>query len=172
MPKGSQRASSRAQYGFEDGLRRVRYPLVNTVVTVAAAGAGAGFGNVTIGKLPEGNVLIAMAGGVITFTTADTDLTTTWDGNVALGTAADADGTLAGTEVNIMASNAVGPATSRTITAALVGGVTPAQIKNPSNNTNVILNMIVSAAAITDAQSAPITMNGFIDVFLAVAGDA
>lgn len=182
MPKGNKRATARQQLGTEMTPVRLRYPL-NHTVTAAAAGAGVGFGNVTIGALPEGNVLLLSAGGYFNFTSSSANLTATWGGSFGVGSTADADGTLATTEVNVVASSTIAAATSKTsnnnrglyagsnAAANTFTASPPVLVNNVAKGVNLILNVVVNAADITDATSAPITVTGYLDIVYMVLGD-
>lgn len=180
--KGNARSQGRAPVGTEASPRRLRIP-INTTVTAAAAGAGVGFGNATIGALPEGNILLLSSGGYFNFTSSSANLTATWGGSFSVGSTADADGSLAGTEVNIVASSTIAAATSKTSnnnkglfagSNASPGTFTaspPQLIVNTNKSVNAILNVVVNAADITDATSAPITVTGYLDLVFMVLGD-
>jgi len=175
--KGSKRSLERAPVGTEMFIKRFRYPVVNKTLSVAAVGAAVGFGSVVIGQLPPGNVLAFGGGGYLTFLTADADIGATWNGDASVGTAATADVTLATTEINLLPSNPLGPAVAKLVSGATgrVFGMSAlsaaAAIDNTAADQNVVLNMLVDAADIADGAAADFTVNGYIDLFLAVVGD-
>jgi hypothetical protein len=169
MAKGLPRSLGRNAKRPKAPIRK-RYP-VSTTVTVAAAGAGVGFGTAVIGDFPEGNVLYLGAVGYLAFSTADTDLTATWNGDYSVGTTADADGSLATTEINILPSAAVGPAVARVAPAARSAGSTAAVFDNTDGSLELNLNVLVDAADITDATSAALTVTGYVEVVYIVLGD-
>jgi hypothetical protein len=175
--KGYPRALSRAPVGTELFIKRFRYPIVNKTITVTAAGAAVGFGSVVIGALPQGNVLAFGGGGYLSLLTADADIAAAWNGDASVGTAATADVTLSALEINLLPSNAIGPAVAK-LAAGAVGRVfgkpvsqPESSIDNTANDQNVVLNFLVDAADIVDAAAADFTVNGYIDLFLAVVGD-
>jgi hypothetical protein len=173
MSKGLTRSLGRAAPTVDPGVRRFRYPVRNVSVTVAAAAAGVGFGTVVIGDLPEGNLLSIGGGGYLSFSTADTDLTATWNGDYSVGTSPDADGTLAGAEINLLTSQPIGPAVARvSLNNRNMSAADASEVfDNTDNAMEVNLNVLVDAADITDAQSAVLTVNGFIDLVFIVIGD-
>lgn len=140
----------------------------NLVVTVAAAGAGVGFGTVVLGALPTGSLFISQAKASLRFNTSDTDLIATYSGNFAIGSAADADGSFAGNEANIIPSTAIGPAVAR-LTPVATGRLAAAfQLDNTAGTLRLNLNVNINAADITDAQNAPLTVNGLVNLMLGV----
>lgn len=177
MAKGLKRSLERAPVGTEMFIKRFRYQVVNKTLSVAAAGAAVGFGSVVIGALPPGNVLAYGGGGYLTFLTADADIGATWNGDASVGTTATADVTLATTEINLLPSNPIGPAVAKLVAGATgrVAGVSaiaaPGFLDNTAADQNVVLNFLVDAADIADGSAADFTVNGYIDLFLAVAGD-
>jgi hypothetical protein len=140
------------------------------ILTVAAAGAGIGFGTLVLGGFPKGMLHITHAKASLKFTTADTDLIATFSGNFYIGTAADADGVASGTENNIIPSTAFGPAVARVTPAATGRLAAPfsAYLDNTASALRLNLNVNINAADIVDAQSAPLTVNGLVILMLGV----
>jgi hypothetical protein len=181
MTKGLPRALGRPPVGTEQFVRRLRVP-INVSVTAAAAGAGVGFGTVVIGKLPEGNVLLFGAGGYFNFSSTSANLVATWGGNFGVGSAVTAAGALTTTEVNIIASSAIAAAVAKVSNgnkglfttgggASSFTNTTPVMINNTAAGVSLNFNIAVNAADITDAQSAPITVTGYLDLVFMVLGD-
>lgn len=170
LPRSLEQAALRGQGRPNQPVITRRYP-INHVVNVAAAGAGVGFGTVVVGDFPEGNIGLLQRVMNIAFTTADTDVIATWAGNVSVGSAPDADGSLAGAEVDIIASTAIGPATARAIATVRATNTTAVVLDNTDGSLELNLNMNINAADITDAQAAPITCTGFLELSFAVLGD-
>jgi len=167
MSKGLTKSLSRSGV-VGSGYSRVSMK-INTTVTVAAAGALAAFGTVVIGDLPKGLICINGATAKLTFTTADTDLTTTWNGDFSIGSAPNADVTLSLLEIDIIPSTSVGPATARVATAR---GTQPAivYVDNADDSSELNLQLLVDAADFTDAGSAIVAVTGTVDFFYAVIG--
>jgi hypothetical protein len=149
---------------------RKRYA-VSTTVTVAAAGAGVGFGTAVIGDIPEGNVLVLGAIGYLAFSTADADIGNTWNGDYAVGSTPDADGSLTGTDVNILPSAPVGPAVAKVAPAARSMSGTAAALDNTDGSLELNLNVLVDAGDIQDASNAVFTVTGYVELVYIVLGD-
>jgi hypothetical protein len=171
--KGFPRALSRAPIGTEQFIRRVRYPIVNKVITVTATGSADAFGFGSVGGLPQGNVMIVGGASYLTITTADVDPSATWSGRASFGTLGSVDLTFSGLEVNLVAETAIGPAVAKTITGdkGRVAGAAVSMIDNTANTLNVNLNLAIANADMADANAADLTVNGYVDLFLAVIGD-
>lgn len=177
MAKGLKRSLERAPVGTEMCIKRFRYPIKDLLVEVAATGDAVGFGSAIVGGLPPGNVLAYGGGGYLTLTTASADVGATWSGNVSFGTTATADVTLATDEINLLPSNGVGPAVAKTVSGAAgrVFGMSAlssaAAIDNTAADVNVVLNMLIANADLAQDGEADVTVNGYVDLFLAVVGD-
>ena len=182
MAKGFEHALDRAPIGRERFPRRVRYPL-NFTITPAAAGAGVGFHNITFGAMPEGNVLLLSSGGYFNFSSSSANLTATWGGNFGVGSVATAAGALTGTEVNIVASSAIANSVAKVsngnrglfagsnAAASAFTASPPVLINNVAKGVNLIFNIAVNAADITDATSAPVLVTGYLDLVVMILGD-
>lgn len=170
MAKGLVRSQGRALPGTEAGFLRVTYPIKNVSVTIGAAAAGPGIGTVVIGDFPKGDIVFVAGVSSLSLSTADTDFTATYDGSYSVGTTADADGTLAGTEVNLIASSTIAAATARVSNNNRGSGATPAVFNNTDNSLEVNLNIAIDAADVTDAQSGTFVLNGFVTLFYATVG--
>jgi hypothetical protein len=171
MAKGLPRSLGRYTALRDVSPKQYRYVLNNLAVTVAAAGAGVAFGTVVLGDLPEGQIIYHAGTAKLGFTTADTDLVATWNGDFSIGTAPDADGSLAGTEVDIIASTSVGPAVARVAAAVRGSNTTAAVLNNQNAAMELNLNVLVDAADFTDAGSAILLVNGYLDLVLTVLFD-
>lgn len=172
MPKGLPRSLSRG--------RALKKPIINQTinvraqVTATAAAAGVGFGNVALATFPEGNVLFLGAVGNLRFSALGanaTNVIATWAGNYAVGSAVDADGTLSGNEVNLVGSTVIAAATARVSPFARGTGATQVVLDNTAKNTNMILNVLVNAADITDATSVTLTVEGTLYIAYLMLGD-
>ena len=176
MTHGYQRGLSKAPFGQEDGFRRVRIPISNATLNVAAAGAGVGFGTLVVGGLPPQYLLYAGGVAVIGFSTADTDLTATFAGQYSVGTTADANGTLATTEINLIDATDI-LAAARVVPGTIghhpnSSGASSLQLlDNSDGSLEVNLNVTVDAGDIGDASDADLTVNGYIDLIFCCIGD-
>lgn len=171
--KGLPRSMAHAVPGTAATLRRITYPVKNVTVNAAAAAAGVGFGTVVLGYLPEGNILYLGGVSYLQFLTADADIGATWTGSYGVGTAADADGSLAGTEVNLIGSSSIAAATAKL--SPVTRGVSAADasevLDNTASDLELNLNFVVTAADIADASAADFTVNGYVQLVYMVLGD-
>lgn len=176
MSKGYQRGLARTPFGQENGFRRVRIPVNSASVVVTATSTAVGFGTAVLGAFPEGYVLYAGGVANLAFVTADTDVVVAFEGQYALGTTADANGTLATTEVDLIAATDI-TADARVVPATIghhtnSSGASSLQlIDNSAGTAEVNLNVTIDAADITDDQAATLTVNGYVDLILCVIGD-
>lgn len=172
MPKGLPRSLARG--------RALKKPIINQTirvnaqVTATAAAAGVGFGNVALAAFPEGNVLFLGAVANLRFSALGANATNAiaaFNGDYAIGSTVDADGTLSGTEVNLVASTALGPAVARVTPFARGSGATQVVLDNTARTLNMNLNVLVDAADITDATSVTLTVEGTLDIAYVMLGD-
>jgi hypothetical protein len=146
--------------------------LTDVALTLAAAGAGVGFGNVKLYDFPEGYIYVQGIVADLAITSADADLSDTWNGDIAFGTAADADGTLAGTELNLVPKTDTPAATAKATTGDCVSTATEHIIVDGhSTAADLILNMLVDAAELADASNAPVAISGTITITWINLGD-
>ncbi len=171
MAKGLPRSLGRYTALRDVSPKQYRYTLNNFAVTVAAAAAGVAFGNAVLGDLPEGQIIYHAGTAKLAFSTVDTDLVPTWNGDFSIGTTPDADGSLATTEVDIIASTAIGPAVARVAAAVRGSTTTQAVLNNQNGALELNLNVLVDAADFTDAGSAILLVNGYVDLVLTVLFD-
>ena len=149
---------------------------VSATVTVSATGAAIGFGSAVIGDFPEGNILFlgAVAYVALAGSGADANLTDTWSGDYGIGTAPVADADLGdATDVDIIASTAVGPAVAEAIAATrgATGATIPQIFDNTDGSLELNLNVLIDAANIGDDQSVDLTATGVLYLAYAVMGD-
>lgn len=138
---------------------------------VSVAGtSGVGWGTAVVGDFPSGNILLLGAVGYVQLTSADTDVTATYDGDVSIGTDPATDGTATGTKVNLMALTSLGAATART--SPRVRGVAPAGalvLDNTDGSLEINLNVLIDDATISG--TADMTATGVLHVSYVVLGD-
>lgn len=174
MPKGLPRSLSRG--------RALKKPIINqtvrvkTTVTVTAAAAGVGFGNVALQAFPEGNVLFLGAVANLRFSALGANATNAiaaFNGDYAVGSTADADGNLVSpaTDANLVASTALGPAVAWVTPFARGTGATQVVLNNTARTLNMVLNVLLDAADITDATSVTLTVEGTLDIAYVMLGD-
>lgn len=172
MPKGLPKSLSRGA--------ALKKPIVNqtiqvdSTVNVVAAAAGVGFGSVVLAALPEGNVLFLGAVARLCFSAISANASNAivaFNGDYAIGSGADADGTLSGTEVNMVTSTALGPAVARVTPFARGTGAVQAVLDNTAKTLNINLNVLMDAADITDATTVTLTVEGTLDIAYLMLGD-
>lgn len=121
--------------------------------------------------LPEGNILLlgAVANVTLTGPTSD-DLADDFQGDLSVGTAATADTTLNGLEVNVIASTAIAAATAE-VEVTRATNATTAFIDNTAAATGLHLNVVLDANEVTNAEVVEIAATGEVEIFYAVLGD-
>ncbi len=174
--KGLPYSNSRGAAAAAPTPRRVRFDVKNVTVNVAATGDADAFGTAAvIGDLPEGNILLLGGCSYLQFTTADTDLTTTWTGLYSVGTAPmAADATLTLTEADLITSTVLGAATART-SPLTRGTKVPSAVLLMLDNTDgaleVNLNLVIDNTGISSGGAAAMTANGYVELVFIVLGD-
>lgn len=163
--KGLPRSSSRGAAKQQEIVKQT-FPIKNLTVACLATSTAVGIGASVIGDFPAGNILFLGASASIIFSGsgADSNLVDTWNGDYAVGTTPNADGTLSGTEVNIIASTAIGPAVAEVAPAANGNNATQAFFDNTDNSLELNLNVLIDAADITDNATVNLTANGYVTV--------
>jgi hypothetical protein len=173
MGKGLARSLARGKSAVAPIIKQT-IGLDDVAITVAAASTAVGFGTAVIGDFPAGNILFLGAVSYLRFTTADTDLTATFDGDYSIGTAPTADVTLSGSEVDVIPSTALGAATAR-VSPVARGASAAAQtgviFDNTDGSLELNLNLLIDAASIADDTSATLTVDGVVYVSYIVLGD-
>ena len=171
MTKGLRRSASRPVNGGRNQIA-VRQKFLITNATISVADGAPGYGSAVAFRLPEGNVLIHGAIGYITLTTSDADVTETFDGDISIGTAATADGSLSGSEVNLIPSTSLGAATAKVsprVRLAASSSTTGVTHDNTAADVVFYLNLLIDDQAISGA--ADFTANGYVEVMYTVLGD-
>lgn len=172
MTKGRRRGSERPIGNKRQAMIRQLFRIVNKTISVVNGAGAPGYGSAEAFRLPEGNILIHGAIGYITLTTSDADITATFDGDISIGTAATADGTLSGSEVNLVASTSLGAATAKVSpNVRLVTSTSTTGVIHDNTAADVIFyfNLLIDDADISGA--ADFTANGYVEVLYTVLGD-
>lgn len=155
MGKGATRTLKRA--ALKGGtLQPTKIPF-NVLVTLADGNPGAG--SAVIRKLPQGNFMFLGALCYAKFTKVSGSITDTFDGDFSIGTTADANATLATTDIDIIASTSMGAATAgvspriRGVTANTSGILTNnvTIFDNTAADLELNLNVLIDDAAISGA---------------------
>jgi hypothetical protein len=153
--KGNKRTLDRS--ALVGGSLRVQKIPVNALVTLADGNPGAG--TAVIRKLPQGNIMFLGALCYLTFTKVSGSITDTFDGDFSIGTTADANATLATTDIDIVQSTSMGAATAgvspriRGVTANTSGILTNnvTIFDNTAADLELNLNVLIDDAAISGA---------------------
>lgn len=173
MAKGLQRSLSRGP--------KTTAPINRDVINVSHAldsvtvAAAKGFGSVVIGDFPQGNILFLGGVANLAFSgpVGSADLSDTWSGDFAIGTIPMSDATLAGSDVDIFPSAALGPATAEAVAKArfesTIGDL--ALFNNTDGSLEINLNFLVDAADQVDDKTVAITVTGEIYLSYVVLGD-
>lgn len=161
MSKGLARSLSRGAPQRQEIIKQV-IKVRNLSIEVDGA-AGVGFGTVVLGDLPEGNVLFLGGIAYLTFDAPASGITATWNGDYAVGTTPTADATVTGTDANLIALAAVGPAVATVSPRTRGEMATQAMFDNTDGSLEVNLNLIVDDADIS-TDDVVIVVNG--EVFL------
>jgi hypothetical protein len=143
---------------------------VNRVPISVAGTTGVGFGTAVIGDFPEGNILFLGAVSYLQFTTSDVDVQAAFDGDMSVGTTPTADATLSGTEINVIPSTALNPATAG-VSPVVRGSSTAsgAVFDNTDGSLELNLNLLIDDANI--GGTGDFTVSGVVFVSYVVLGD-
>jgi hypothetical protein len=173
MAKGLPYSTGRGVANALPIVRKFRYALNNKALAVTGGAATAlGFGSANLGGLPEGNLLVLGALVNVRFFSADADVIATWSGNLSVGSTATADTTLDGTDANFVATTAIGAATAKLSPIIRATGITTAfYLDNTAASLSAFLNMTTADNSVTDSLVGDFTVNGWVDLVLAVLGD-
>ncbi len=153
---------------------KTRINLAGKTIDVTSVSSAVGFGAAVISDFAEGNILVLGIAGTIGFagSGADADLSDTWNGDYSIGTTPTADVTLSGTDVDLIASTAIGAASAEVIAAARVAAaLAPTMFDNTDGSLEINLNVLIDAADIVDDKVVTLTLSGVIDIAYIVLGD-
>jgi len=171
MTKGVRRSERRPLAGAKrQSLVRQTFTFNDLAITVTDGAPG--YGSAALLKFPEGNVLIHGAAGYVQLSSADADLTATFDGDISIGTGSTADGSLTGSEINLVASTSLGVAFDkvspkvRLVSATANNGVIH---DNTDNDLQFYVNVLIDDAAISG--EVDLLLNGHIEVLYTILGD-
>jgi len=165
MGKGLPRSLGGGRGGYQaQVVSKLRVGIDHTV-TVTATGAAIGFGSVVLSGLPEGQIKMLGAAIAVTFSGsgADANLADTFDGDFGVGTTPAGDATITGTDVNVIASTALGAATAEVSPLKNVINGTDAVFDNTAADLELNLNVLIDAANITDDTSVDLQAQGVIE---------
>lgn len=170
MAHGLPRSLARAEAAHQV-VRVAKYPIDLTVSNIDGA-TGVAWGTAVLGDVPEGDILIVAAKLNLTLTEASASIGDTFDGDVAVGSAPTADNSLAGAEVDIIPSTAMGAAVSsvNTIRAASTSNESGTILDNTDGSLELNLNVLIDDADIS-ADDQTLAAKGVLYLTYAVMGD-
>lgn len=137
---------------FRSGLgsRKISIDVLSSI-SITDPGGQTGFGSAPIYLFPKKDIVINGLVAYLVFSSASAGLISTWSGNVSLGTSANADGSLTGSEVDVIPSAAIGPAVGKAIAAqrlvmpqSIAGLALDATLQPP-----LYINMLVADASLS-----------------------
>jgi hypothetical protein len=168
MTKGLPRSRGR---GPSEGkaVQKIKLPFKNLAVTVNGA-TGNGWGTAVIGGLPEGNLAILAAAAYVQLSTASASVGATFNGNFSIGSGATADNTLSGTEVDMVASSALGAATAKVSPLARGASASASMVDNTDASKKINLNVLINDADIS-ADGVAFLASGIVEVLVATLLD-
>lgn len=150
-------------------VRRQRVVLRNAAIRTTGA-VGVGWGTAVIGDLPAGNILFLGATAYLQFTKLDAGTTATFDGDYSIGSAPTADAALAGAEVDLIPSTALGAATAGVSPIVRGANATQAMLDNTDGSLEINLNLLMDDAVVS-ADDQDFTVTGVFDLVYSVLGD-
>jgi len=175
MSKGLPYSTSRGAAAATPVVRKTIIPVKALAFNVASITTGAGSGTAVLGDFPQGNILFLGATSYLRFSTADADITSAvWEGNYGIGTTADADVTLSGTDINLTGTGTapdVGPAVDKISPVTRAVGSTVTIFDNTDGALEINLNLLVDAGHIADGATAAFTVDGTVEIVYVVLGD-
>lgn len=149
---------------------RRRFSFASLAASITDPGsANAPFTAVIPNDLPEGNIALLAAVGYITVTKNDADISATFGGNIAVGSAPTADATLNGAEVDILPSTALATGVAGVSADNRLTNVTPVMLNNTDGSLELNLNGFIADASISG--DGAILMTGYVELAFAVMGD-
>jgi len=165
MTKGLPRSLAHAN-PMREAITKIKLP-INHVITVTATGVAIGFGSVVLGGLPEAYLKVLSVAVKVQFSgPTSADLTDTFDGDFGVGTTPASDATITDSDVDLVASTALGAATAEVSPILTVANGVDLVLDNTANDLEINLNLLIDAANIVDDAVVDITANGVIEIVL------
>lgn len=168
--KGLLRSLSRAKQSAAPVVKKT-IPLLDFPIVVAGA-TGIGFGSAVVMNLPEGNILLLglVLNATFSKSAGATGVQAAFDGDFGLGTTPASDATITAGDVDLVASTALGAATSGVSPVQRGTNATQVIINNTAADLEVNLNLLIDDANINaDAQT--ILVNGDLVIAYIVLSD-
>lgn len=153
-------------------VRKTVLSLTDVPVTVGNT-TGISFGGSKIYDFPAGRILLlgATINGITFDLTSEDNVTpiaTTHGGDVSIGTTAPTDGTLTGTDVDIIPSTSIDPISAGITGAALAAS---AQFDGTSTAKDAFLNILIDDSDVADGASDVILVSGTVTLHWMNLGD-
>lgn len=143
---------------------------VDSLAMTTTGATGVGYGTAVIGDLPEGNILFLGAVAYLQFTKGSAGTIATFDGDFSIGSAATADATLSGSEVDIIPSTALGAATAGVSPMVRATNATQVILDNTDGSLELNLNLLIDDASVS-ADDQAFTATGYLLLSYIVLGD-
>lgn len=145
-----------------------------TAALICSGASGVGFGTVAIAGLPEGNILFLGCAAYVQLS-KDTVLGAAgtldaFTGSYSVGSAATADATLSGAEVDVVASQATAAATAGVSPLTRGTGVAQSIIDNTDSSKSLNLNVLLDDASVS-ADTQHLKATGTLYLAYIVLGD-
>lgn len=167
MSKGLPRSLSRGNPQRQDIMKQVVKVKDLPINVIGASGVGYGAG--VMGDFPEGNVLFLGAVSYLSFSTVAAGVQAAFDGDYSIGSAPTADATLAGADVDIIPSTALGAATGKVSPRVRGANATQVMLDNTDGSLELNINLLIDDANIS-ADSAFLA-NGELHIAYIMLGD-
>lgn len=167
--KGLPRSMSRGAPQRQEIIKQT--VLVRDVTITVDGATGVGFGTAVVADLPEGNILFLGAVAYMQFTgPTSADVDNAWQGDYGVGTTPAGDATLAGADVDLIASTALAAATAEASPRTRGTNATQAILDNTDGTLEINLSLLVDDAHI-GADDLAFTANGEIVLLYSVLAD-
>ena len=166
-------ATENAMGTFHTTLLTMTNVAMSAVDTDGGAG-GVAYGNVKLYDFPEGALyIISTVVNLTSILSAGTATAAAWDGDFAIGTAADANGALAGAEVSLLASTATIQAVAQdAINSDAVSTSTEHAVQDGTGTAkDLYLNLIIDDVDFTDGLTETFQVDGTVQITWIAMGD-
>lgn len=171
MSKGLTRSLARGSPAVQEIIKQV---VPFSAALVSSGLTGVGFGSAVIAGLPEGNILIL---GCVAYAQVSKNTVAgaagtldTFTGSYSIGSAATADATLSGAEIDVVAAKTLAAATAGVSPLTRGVGATPSVIDNTDLSKNLNFNLLLDDASVSaDTQNMKVT--GSLYIAYIVLGD-
>lgn len=173
MGKGLPRSMSRGAAQRQEIIKQTIVVRDVALSTITGATGVAQDATAVIGDFPEGNILFLGAVGYFQFSGSgsDANLTADWQGDYSVGTAATADVTLNGSEIDILPSTELAAATAEVSPRTRASNATQVMFDNTDGSLEINMNFVIDADEVTNTEDVVITVDGELHIAYIVLGD-